>query len=230
MDLHSYLNPETFYFRVDVVGGKVELVQESAPPSIRPFHLTIDDTSSLQRYSATDILVLETFPRVGNITKVLANGKEVCCKIATTTHGYAVQREYERLQTILLSKYADSIQVPKLLAFIVDDYGVIGILEEFIPSKCTLGKMLTDAVAPNAERRYKWAQQIKQSIHQLHEIGVVWGDGKTEYILINSETDDAWLIDFGGSFTEGWVDAELKETIDGDEQALTKIIKALNIG
>jgi tRNA A-37 threonylcarbamoyl transferase component Bud32 len=134
------------------------------------------------------------------------------------------------LQSISLSKYAFSIRVPKVFALVVDDYGVIGILEEFIPSEYTLGKILGHAVAPDSERRNKWAQQVKQTVYQLHEIGVVWGDGKPENILIDYETDDAWLIDFGGSFTDGWVDVELKETLDGDEQALRKTTQALDIG
>jgi hypothetical protein len=41
--------------------------------------------------------------------------------------------------------------------------------------------------------------------------------------------DDAWVIDFGGSYTEGWVDEELKETPEGDEQAVARILKFLDI-
>lgn len=59
---------------------------------------------------------------------------------------------------------------------------------------------------------------------------MIWGDGKPDNVLINSKTDDSWLIDFGGSFTEGWVDVELKETLAGDEQALGKITHALDTG
>lgn len=65
-------------------------------------------------------------------------------------------------------------------------------------------------------------QQIEQTLHKLHEIGVSWGDGRPDNSLIDLKTDDVWLIDFGGSFTGG-VDVELKETLTGDEQALKKI-------
>ena len=40
----------------------------------------------------------------------------------------------------------------------------------------------------------------KQTIDQLPEIDVLWGDGKTENILVNSKIDDICLIDFGGTF------------------------------
>jgi len=58
---------------------------------------------------------------------------------------------------------------------------------------------------------------------------VIWGDGKAENVLINIETDDSCLVDFRGSFTDGWVDAELMETREGDEQAVKKIIQFLAI-
>lgn len=31
----------------------------------------------------------------------------------------------------------------------------------------------------------------------LHGIGIVWGDGKAENVLIDIN-DNAWIIDFGG--------------------------------
>lgn len=85
------------------------------------------------------------------------------------------------------------------------------------------------AFAVGRERRGKWARQIRQTVDQLHEIGVVWGDGKTENVLVDSETDDAWLIDFGGGFTEGWVDVGVRETVEGDHQAPKKIIHVLGV-
>ncbi|TVY36765.1 hypothetical protein LOCC1_G008107 [Lachnellula occidentalis] len=79
------------------------------------------------------------------------------------------------------------------------------------------------------ERKRKWAEQTRRNLELLHGIGVVWGDGKPENVLIHSETDDCYLVDFGGSWTDGWVDAELKETEAGDEQALTRILDFLGV-
>ncbi|KFY94368.1 hypothetical protein V500_03307 [Pseudogymnoascus sp. VKM F-4518 (FW-2643)] len=175
-DLHSDLNPETFYYRLDLVDGKVGLVQETAPPPRQPFHLAIGDALDLQIYSAKDIKVLQKFPALGYIAKVLANGQEACCKIGTTIHGKAIQREYKCMRTISHSTYAGSIKVPKIIALIADDDDIIGILEEFIPSEYTLARILKDSAAPDSQRRSKWAQQIRQTMYQLHEIGVVWGE------------------------------------------------------
>lgn len=116
LDLYSDLNPETFYYRLDLVDGKIGLVQETAPPLRQPFRLAIGDALDLQIYSVKDIIVLEKFPALGYIAKVLANGQEACCKIRTTMHGKAIQREYECMRTISHSTYAGSIKVPKIIA------------------------------------------------------------------------------------------------------------------
>ena len=68
---------------------------------------------------------------------------------------------------------------------------------------------------------------MRETVKLLHEVGVVWGDGKSHNVLIHGETDDAWVVDFGGSFTRGWVDEELKEMVAGDEQAVERIVNFL---
>jgi Ser/Thr protein kinase RdoA (MazF antagonist) len=56
----------------------------------------------------------------------------------------------------------------------------------------------------------------------LHTQHIIWGDGKAANVIID-EQDDAWLIDFGGGWTDGWVDEELADTVEGDQQAISKI-------
>lgn len=48
-------------------------------------------------------------------------------------------------------------------------------------------------------------------------------------MLIDHVTDDAWLIDFGGGWTEGWISQELAGTVEGDELAVKKIFEFLRI-
>jgi hypothetical protein len=87
-----------------------------------------------------------------------------------------VQREYECLQKIAMSENASSIRVPKLVGFVVDDdEDTIGILEEFIPHEFTLGRVLGGVAAVPNEQRKKWAEQIRQTVEQLHGVGVAWG-------------------------------------------------------
>ncbi|KAE9379640.1 hypothetical protein N431DRAFT_434569 [Stipitochalara longipes BDJ] len=123
-----------------------------------------------------------------------------------------------------------SIRIPTLLGLVVDDDGdAIGILEEFIPHEFDLGRAEGGVAAVPKEQRTKWAEQIGQTVEQLHELGVEWGDGKPHNVLIHSGTNDCWLVDFGGGWTDGWVDEELMETRAGDKQAVVKIIDFLAV-
>ena len=63
------------------------------------------------------------------------------------------------------------------------------------------------------------------TLNRLHQIGVTWGDRKASYVIIDKE-DNAWLIDFAGGFTEGWVDRELVNTVEGDKQSYQKDYRA----
>lgn len=47
--------------------------------------------------------------------------------------------------------------------------------------------------------------------------GLSGSDGKPRNVVIDSN-DDAWLIGLGGGCTDGWVDKELVDTVEGDEQ------------
>lgn len=40
--------------------------------------------------------------------------------------------------------------------------------------------------------------------------------------------NDAWLIDFGGGWSEGWVDENLQNTVEGDQQGLKRILEFLD--
>lgn len=53
-------------------------------------------------------------------------------------------------------------------------------------------------------------------------------DGKARNVIVDDE-DAAWLIDFGGGFTEGWVSEELAGTVEGDEEAVKKIVDFLGV-
>lgn len=74
--------------------------------------------------------------------------------------------------------------------------------------------------------RQKWISQIQQTIKALHAEGIVWGDAKPDNILVD-ENDDLWFVDFGGSFTPGWIDEDKAETVEGDCQALDRMVDRL---
>jgi len=231
ISLHSALNPDIFYFRLVTGRGYAHIIQEHTPSwSHFPVYLTINATSNLPRYSTREIQFTKKLMGIGYIAKVFVNRQDICCKMVTT-HTKAVQREYECLSKIAGSQYPSSISAPKLIGFVMDDSntGTIGILEEYIPHNSTLGRPYGGIEAITHERKRGWAEQISHNVRLLHKIGVVWGDAKPENVLINSDMDDCWLVDFGGSWTDGWVNARLMKTKAGNEQALARIYNFLGV-
>lgn len=55
---------------------------------------------------------------------------------------------------------------------------------------------------------------------------IIWGDAKADNFMVDAH-NELWIIDFGGSYTEGWIDPELAETEQGDITGVKKIVNAL---
>lgn len=230
MDLHSFLNPETCHLQLVTVDGKAKMISREGAQALKPpqHGLRITD-NGLPRFPSWEIRVLQQFTGK-TIVKVLVDGQERCCKIADDRTREAVEREFVSLKRISDAELTSSIRVPKLLGLVRSKSNdVVGILEEYIqpgPEASNLQQFNIETVAKS--RRRKWASQIQQSILMLHGLGVVWGDGKAENVLIDIN-DNAWIVDFGGSWTDGWIQKELAGTTQGDKQALKKIIQFLHI-
>ena len=69
---------------------------------------------------------------------------------------------------------------------------------------------------------------VALAVELLHSADLIWEDVKAGNILIDKE-DKAWLIDFGGDTTEGWVDFDHVETKQGDLQGLQKLRQYLEL-
>ncbi|RDL39151.1 Uncharacterized protein BP5553_03491 [Venustampulla echinocandica] len=223
----NLLYPETIFMRSATINGKAGILEQehgSHPEQNHPPPpLQINNDLGLPKFSSNDIQVLENFMGQGEITRVLVDGQERCCKSGGPFNWEAVAREADCLWKVARSEHALSIRVPKLTGLVTsaDNGQTIGILEEYIPTDLKDLSTLrdVDTAIIDLSRRKKWSSQIREMVHLMHEIGVVWGNGKPRNVLIHKDTDDAWLIDFGGGWTDGWVDEDLKETREGDEQS-----------
>ncbi|KAI0411142.1 hypothetical protein F5X98DRAFT_368287 [Xylaria grammica] len=101
--------------------------------------------------------------------------------------------------------------------------------KEYWPGTRLVGPLLTytenkgtlDDIAPWSdcanEDRVRWSGQIRESVQSLHKAGMVWGDAKPQNILIRKD-GNARLIDFGGSYSRGWVGEDKRESVEGDIQ------------
>lgn len=75
----------------------------------------------------------------------------------------------------------------------------------------------------------KWKRQVMVTVEALHRAGIIWGDAKASNILVDTD-GDAWVTDFGGGHTEGWVDRDKTGTVEGDLQGLQAIIDFFDMG
>ncbi len=112
------------------------------------------------------------------------------------------------------------VRVPAFKGVVESAKGkVVGILMEYIPVVATLADLIkpnngSEATPTDTARREKWAAQIEHTLGYLHGADVVWGDAKSSNIPIDDK-DDAWVVDFGGGQTWGWVKTELVGTEEG---------------
>lgn len=115
---------------------------------------------------------------------------------------------------VQFSKSTNTSQKEDLMGFLLDP------IQKPVP----LTNML-DSDVPE-EKRLKWAEESARMVDLLHQHGIIWGDAKGDNFMVD-KNDDLWIIDFGGSYTEGWVDEELKETEEGDEQGIERLKNGL---
>ncbi|USP77536.1 uncharacterized protein yc1106_04810 [Curvularia clavata] len=137
----------------------------------------------------------------------------------------SVKREINILRK--LEKLNVDIKFPHLLGFV--SYGTskteaMGMLLQNIRYPTPLTKLLRSSV--DADARAEWSQKSERYIQVLHDNGIVWGDAKADNFMVDADSE-LWIIDFGGSYTEGWVDPEISETVEGDDMGLEKIQAAL---
>ncbi|KAF1952752.1 hypothetical protein CC80DRAFT_495090 [Byssothecium circinans] len=231
VDLQTYMNPQITYLQLVIDAGKAKVVKrDDGAKSLSPPHYGSEITDqTLPRFFPPEIQVLEEFRR-NAILKVRVGGEDRCCKLAVIQTRSAVEREFACLKAASDSGLPLSARVPRLVGLVQSDSDtIIGILEEYIePSSEAPTLEHFDIGGIAMIRRKKWADQIQKTVKMLHGVGVVWGDGKAGNVIVDT-SDDAWVIDFGGSWTDGWVDEGLAGTVQGDEQALGKIDKFLDV-
>ncbi|OAL54798.1 hypothetical protein IQ07DRAFT_665206 [Pyrenochaeta sp. DS3sAY3a] len=131
------------------------------------------------------------------------------------------KREIAVLQKI--EKLGLDIKVPKLLGFVGVENScteAMGFLLSHIERPVPLTEVLASSVAE--WKREGWSKKSKYYVDTLHKHGIIWGDAKADNFIVD-EDDELWIIDFGGSYTEGWIDPEISDTKEGDDQGLEKV-------
>ncbi|KAL2850065.1 hypothetical protein BJX68DRAFT_266859 [Aspergillus pseudodeflectus] len=165
------------------------------------------------------------------VYEVTINGEPVIYKRADCY--YSVCRELNGLQGAELL----NIRAPRLVGVIGADTPWGGLLMTLVPASFDLSDLKSPAdgsgdsaprlQATTAQRR-KWFEDISAAFEGFHRYNFAYGDVKPANILIDDDRQ-AWLIDFEGGLTPGWVDKNLLDTVEGDLQGLARLREFLGL-
>jgi hypothetical protein len=235
--LYEWYHGPTYFYSLQIKGGQLEpellettdelnaRIEELVPRLKMPKYIQAID---LPWFNANDLTVRSevSLPEPAHPGIVIdQGGKEYFFKPVVPEQPGPIKREISILQK--LGEQDLDIKVPKLLGFVSFDNSkteIMGFLLTPIASPRPLTTLLKSSVARS--QRADWATKSEKYVNTLHEHNIIWGDAKADNFIVD-EHDELWIIDFGGSFTEGWVDPENSETVEGDEQGLEKVVKAL---
>ncbi|KAG9664742.1 putative C6 transcription factor, partial [Aureobasidium melanogenum] len=101
---------------------------------------------------------------------------------------------------------------------------VVGILMNFISSPKLGCHLQSPGFKDQIDLHEKWEKQVRSTVTLLHEHGIVWGDVNPCNVAID-EAMNAWVIDFGGRNTVGFVDDDKAETKEGDWQGVERLFR-----
>ncbi|KEZ41597.1 hypothetical protein SAPIO_CDS7774 [Scedosporium apiospermum] len=134
-------------------------------------------------------------------------------------------KNYKKMRDVELPK---DLHVPRLHGIVEDRTGLeFGLLLTYIECQAvTLRCAMRREVAMSL--RHKWAEQIKSAVDGLHKAGVTWSDVKPDNVWVDVN-EDAWVVDFGGGYTKGWVDKQAAGTVEGDRDRREKILEFIGV-
>lgn len=242
--LHDFLHPEVFYISLRAVDGEVTPVQsDGRGAGMLPLGLELEDSVFSPAWPSLPSTAIELcipnpedeiISASGAPNKVLAtlDGKREICFVKMYQHGdnERALRELATYRRITESDLDPDVRICRLRGVIKDKDEedrnlLIGLLLTYIDCDFVTLSCAGADTLPSSTTKQRWVNQVTDTLTQLHNAGIVWGDAKTDNVLIDKKNHDAWIIDFGGGYTRGFVEREKAGTREGDLQGLEKIVE-----
>ncbi|KAH7379534.1 hypothetical protein BKA66DRAFT_138664 [Pyrenochaeta sp. MPI-SDFR-AT-0127] len=234
--LQDYLVPDTLDYNLRAVNGElVPFLNSQAQSGQLPndVQLCQENCSPWPSFHPRQVQLCDECPEKAlshGPTKVLVDGNTTYFfKAYHLGDAISAQHEISNYKSIGEAGLEQNLRISRLYGLVQDDNSslVYGLLLSYIDChNVTLGcSMKPDTPS---YLRQQWANQITHTLKCLHGAGIVWGDVKPDNVLIDVNKD-AWVIDFGGGYTENWVEKNIAGTVQGDLQGLAKIMEYLRI-
>ncbi|KAF5586817.1 hypothetical protein FPANT_7110 [Fusarium pseudoanthophilum] len=230
LTLQHFLFPETFRYDIQGDGEQLVAVASTDSSEVNPMfgiQLPEETCAPWPHFDPKDVLLPEKEKGHGPPSYLpsrvlLKDGNAAFFKPMRWGDKKAFINELDKYKSIRDAHLDESLRISRLIGLVRDGTGpVFGLLLTYIDCG---RKTLLCAARPDTSRELKqsWAQQVNDTVQQLHAAGIAWGDAKPDNVLVDRK-NDAWVIDFGGGYTNGWVSKELSGTVEGDLQGLKKI-------
>jgi tRNA A-37 threonylcarbamoyl transferase component Bud32 len=235
--LHEWYHGPTYFYSLQIKAGQLEpelletteelenRIEDLVPRLKMPKYIQNIDVPWIDAHDLT-VQSEVSHPEPAHPGQVVdEDGNVYFFKPVVADQPGPVKREIQILQQI--EKADLDIKAPKLIGFVGFESSkaeAMGYLMTPIKEPRPLTHFLKSSVP--REKRAEWANKSEEYVKALHSHGIVWGDAKADNFIVDAN-DELWIIDFGGSYTDGWVDPELSETREGDDMGVEKVVKAL---
>ena len=248
--LKDWLWPEWYHFYLDFLDETPvpQRDQSQGPPrSATGLALTNDLLDELETwttfYDPANLIinnetVLEKDPLFKPPKTVFLTRSRTECFFKQSWSGKQAKREFEIYKKLQAPDVTSKFNVCHLHGLVMDDAGyIMGLLLTSVDSGKPDGRAQTllervdpdNLEDPPMEIRKRLWTQIDGTVKALHDMGIVWGDVKPDNVLVDKD-DNAYIIDFGGGYTEGWVERDNHETLKGDLSGMEKLEKYMFSG
>ncbi|KAI6750887.1 hypothetical protein HG530_014337 [Fusarium avenaceum] len=236
--LKDHLFPEFFVFALDIVDEKLcprRIITEESPH--RPSFIRFDDDflDDLETWTAfydpAGIMLSFKDPEDALFkppNKVLIDNCQTECFFKPCNSGVQIKQELTTYKMIHAAGLDSQLYLCHLYGVVMDDCDfILGLLLTYIDNG---DRPLSTRIHPDEPNdpptaiRERWVGQLDAALSGLHKAGIVWGDVKAENVLVDKD-NNAWISDFGGGYTKGWVEREMAGTVEGDLMGMAKLKK-----